>query len=103
MKYFLGKTEITEQEWLKIKKRIPVDLSNIHTNIVKSAMDIEIEKKGAIIDNMGNPHTTAQSYKNYLKNSGLVIRDWTEGTNNQRDYKHCENSDVLTAMKHLNI
>lgn len=60
-----------------------------------SSFDDEIARKGAIIDNMGNPHTTAYGYKNYLKDNGLVIRDWKEGTNSgSRQFKGCETSDI---------
>lgn len=47
---------------------------------IKSAMDIHIDDKGGIVDNMGNTHKTAQSYKNYLKDNNLVIADWTQGS-----------------------
>ncbi len=47
---------------------------------IKSAMDVEIEKKGGILANDGSIHTTANSYKNYLKNNGLIIKDWTSGS-----------------------
>jgi hypothetical protein len=47
---------------------------------VKSAMDIHIDEKGGIVDNMGNTHKTAQSYKNYLKDNNLVIADWEQGS-----------------------
>lgn len=61
----------------------------------RSSFDDEIARKGAIIDNMGNAHTTAHSYKNYLKDNGLVIRDWSEGSNSaSRRFKGCELSDI---------
>lgn len=65
-----------------------------------SSFDDEIARKGAIIDNMGNAHTTAHSYKNYLKANGLVIRDWTEGTN-KRQVQKASNEDVLKAMRDI--
>jgi hypothetical protein len=96
MKYYIGKIEITEEEWQELaKKRIKLDGACFTPNTAKSAMDVEIEKKGAIIDNMGNKHTTAQSYKNYLKDNNLVIRDWSLGSNaGSRQFKGCQLSDI---------
>jgi len=70
--------------------------SNMMTIKSTTSFDDEISKKGAIIDNMGNAHTTAHSYKNYLKENNLVIRDWTEGTNksSDRQFKGCDINDI---------
>jgi len=46
-----------------------------------SSFDIHIKDKGAIVDNQGNIHTTARSYRNYLKENDLVIKDWSDGSN----------------------
>lgn len=79
----MGKQEISEEEWIKrSKNRIEC---NLPIRPIRSAMDIEIDKKGAIIDNMGNFHTTPQSYKDYLKKNDLVIKDWTPGTLKKND------------------
>jgi len=45
-----------------------------------SSFDDEISLKGGIVDCNGGIHTTSQSYKNFLKENGLVIRDWSEGS-----------------------
>lgn len=52
-------------------------------NITKSlsSFDYEIQEKGGIVDCNGNVHTTAQSYKNFLKDNDLVIKDWSDGSN----------------------
>jgi len=60
-----------------------------------SSFDEQIRDKGAIVDNMGNKHTTAQSYKNYLKENNLVIRDWSPGSNaGSRQFKGCDINDI---------
>lgn len=46
-----------------------------------SSFDNQINEKGGIVDCNGNVHTTAQSYKNFLKDNGLVIKDWSDGSN----------------------
>lgn len=46
-----------------------------------SSFDYQIQDKGGIVDCNGNVHTTAQSYKNFLKDNGLVIKDWSDGSN----------------------
>lgn len=46
-----------------------------------SSFDYHIQEKGGIVDNMGNVHTTAKSYKNYLKENDLVIKDWSDSSN----------------------
>lgn len=46
-----------------------------------SSFDNQINEKGGIVDCNGNVHTTAQSYKNFLKDNGLVIKDWSDGYN----------------------
>lgn len=49
--------------------------------IIKSSFDNQIQEKGGIVDCNGGIHTTAQSYKNYLKDNDLVIKDWSDGSN----------------------
>jgi hypothetical protein len=51
--------------------------------IITNSFDNQIADKGAIVDNQGNIHTTAQSYKNYLKENDLVIKDWSDGSLNR--------------------
>lgn len=69
-----------------------------------SSFDDEIARKGAIIDNMGNAHTTAHSYKQYLKDNGLVIRDWAPGSNSDaRKLKGCTDEDVYNAARSAGI
>jgi len=46
-----------------------------------SSFDYEIDRKGGIVDCNGNVHTTAQSYKSFLKDNDLVIKDWSDGSN----------------------
>jgi len=46
-----------------------------------SAMDEHIRDKGAIVDQEGGIHSTASSYKDYLKRNDLVIKDWADGSN----------------------
>lgn len=52
-------------------------------NVTKSlsSFDYQINEKGGIVDCNGNVHTTAQSYKNFLKDNDLVIKDWSDGSN----------------------
>lgn len=49
-----------------------------------SSFDYHIQEKGAIVDQEGNLHTTAKSYKDYLKANDLVIKDWSEGSNRKQ-------------------
>lgn len=73
LKYILSKIKgIFKKKDERFQNKISV--------IIKSSFDSEIESKGGIVDNMGNVHTTARSYKNYLKDNGLVIRDWSDGS-----------------------
>jgi hypothetical protein len=49
-----------------------------------SSFDYHIQEKGGIVDCNGNVHTTARSYKNFLKDNDLVIKDWSDGSNKQK-------------------
>ena len=73
-KFFIKEREVTEEEYFNEMRPV-----TRHSSI-KCAIDSHIDKYGAVVDNMGGQHTTAQSYKNYLKDNGLVIKDWTPGT-----------------------
>ena len=66
--------------------------------ILSNSFDEQIRNLGGIVDNMGNVHTTAHSYKSYLKENGLVIRDWTEGTNKPKAQK-CDVSDIPMHLR----
>lgn len=63
-----------------------------------SSFDYEIQKKGGIVDNMGNVHTTAQSYKNYLKENNLVIKDWSDGSNTKPKQQLSNRADIARAV-----
>lgn len=67
-----------------------------------SSFDDQINDKGGIVDNMGNVHTTAHSYKNYLKENNLVIKDWTEGSLKKPEFKRCDDQDIRNGMASLN-
>jgi len=63
-----------------------------------SAFDYQIQDKGGIVDCDGNIHTTAQSYKNYLKDNDLVIKDWSDGSNKRQ----MQLSDRAEIAKQIN-
>lgn len=63
-----------------------------------SCFDYQIQDKGGIVDCNGNVHTTAQSYKNFLKDNDLVIKDWSDGSNKRQ----MQLSDRAEIAKQLN-
>lgn len=69
-----------------IKNKLDISRANYINSSISfstrslSSFDYHIQEKGGIVDNMGNVHTTAQSYKDYLKANDLVIKDWTDGS-----------------------
>jgi hypothetical protein len=62
-----------------------------------SSFDYEIDKKGGIVDCNGNVHTTAQSYKNFLKDNDLVIKDWSDGSN-KRQMQLSDRADIAKQL-----
>lgn len=67
-----------------------------------SAMDYHIQEKGGIVDNLGNVHTTAQSYKNYLKENDLVIKDWADGTNKKQSMQLTDRTHIAELLNKYN-
>jgi len=63
-----------------------------------SSFDYQIQDKGGIVDCNGKVHTTATSYKNFLKDNDLVIKDWSDGSNK----KQMQLSDRAEIAKQLN-
>ena len=102
----------------KTKKELKIDLSYFFKKLVAklkketnnfssssyystkslSSFDYQIKDKGGIVDCNGKIHTTARSYKNFLKDNDLVIKDWSDGSNK----KEMQLSDRAEIAKQLN-
>lgn len=84
--YFKSMEEIKKDFIYKIKKlfaftKKPTIKQFTYSTKSLSSFDYQIQEKGGIVDCNGKVHTTAQSYKNFLKDNGLVIKDWSDGSN----------------------
>lgn len=76
--FFFKKLVALFKEDVTFKSKF-VGFGNITRSL--SSFDYQIQDKGGIVDCHGNVHTTAQSYKNFLKDNDLVIKDWSDGSN----------------------
>lgn len=74
------------------KKKVNYKISFYSTKSL-SSFDYQIRDKGGIVDCNGNIHTTAQSYKNFLKDNDLVIKDWSDGSNKPK-HQLCDRDKV---------
>ena len=68
--------------------------------IIRSSFDSQIQDKGGIVDCNGNVHTTAQSYKNFLKDNDLVIKDWSDGSS-KREMQLSDRSEIAKQLNKL--
>lgn len=101
-KYYLKKTldKIKNRKYYRNKSFSNVDL--VFSSL--SSFDKQINEKGAIVAQDGSIHTTARSYKNYLKDNDLVIKDWKDGSNKPKSNLDKEIKQVLLEKaKQMNI
>jgi len=83
----------------KLKKQVIINKgSGWYSAKSLSAFDYHIQERGGIVDCNGNIHTTARSYKSFLKDNDLVIKDWSDGSNK----KQMQLSDRAEIAKQLN-
>jgi hypothetical protein len=66
-----------------------------------SSFDYQINEKGGIVDCNGGIHTTAQSYKNFLKDNDLVIKDWSDGSNKPKQQLSDRAEIARIVNKHI--
>jgi hypothetical protein len=65
-----------------------------------SSFDYQIRDKGGIVDCNGKVHTSAQSYKNFLKDNDLVIKDWSDGSN-KREMQLSDRAEIAKKLNNL--
>jgi hypothetical protein len=67
----------------KFKKPVISNKDFYYSTKSLSSFDYHIRDKGGIVDQEGNVHTTASSYKDYLKKNDLVIKDWSDNNSDR--------------------
>lgn len=102
LKYYSKKT-LDKIKNRKYYRNDSYDKNNLILSAL-SSFDKHINEKGAIVAQDGSIHTTARSYKNYLKDNDLVIKDWKDGSNKPKSNLDKEIKQVLLEKaRELNI